>query len=135
MPVFMLIIETRIALFCFLFAVETHPPLSLFFVEDFVWKDTDFYEFVFKDEWDALSTTKKETDNPKGKTQTVLLNADTITVNIEEKTSIQIDLNQKYNFIDLQTNNKPKNMEFDISEQSFDWWLCTVDDCVTFLFF
>ena len=49
-----------VCLFCFLFAVETHPPLSLFFVEDFVWKDTDFYESVFKDEWDALSTTKKE---------------------------------------------------------------------------
>jgi len=49
--------------FCFLsllFSVEAYSPRPLFFVPDFVWYDTDFYEEVFKDEWEGLRLTKKE---------------------------------------------------------------------------
>ena len=53
--------------------------------------------------------------------QKILLTNDTIYVNINQKTNIQINLKPNYIFLDLKTKEKPPEMEFNIKEQSFEW--------------
>ena len=47
-------------LVCFSFCFELSTPHPLFVVENTTWYDVDFYEQVFKEDWDALSLSKKE---------------------------------------------------------------------------
>ena len=43
----------------FSFCLELHKPKTLFSVEGGVWSDADFYEQVFKEDWDGLDLKKK----------------------------------------------------------------------------
>jgi len=64
-------------------------------------------------------TAKQEKNQTK---QTVFLGkADTIIVNVGEKTKVKLNLNKEYNFIDLTTNIKPESMNFDVSDLVFYW--------------
>ena len=44
----------------FSFCLELHEPKTLFSVEGGVWSDVDFYEQVFKEDWEGLDLKKKE---------------------------------------------------------------------------
>ena len=43
----------------FVFSVSLEAPIPLFSVDNQTWYNVDFYEHVFKDDWDALSINKK----------------------------------------------------------------------------
>ena len=45
---------------CFSFALTLQEPLLLFSVEDKVWYNTDFYEQVFKEDWEAMTQKKQK---------------------------------------------------------------------------
>ena len=45
---------------CFGFSLELNQPRPLFAVDSVVWYDVDFYETVFKDDWEGLNEQKKE---------------------------------------------------------------------------
>ena len=90
----------------------------------------DIIEFV-SEKKEIIETVQlnKEPIIPPKNTQTkdlvkkekIILNSDTVNVNIGQNTNIFIDLNPEYNFIDLETIQKPKNMSFSIDSLSFNW--------------
>ena len=43
----------------FVFSVSLEAPVPLFSVDNKTWYNVDFYEHVFKDDWDVLSVDKK----------------------------------------------------------------------------
>ena len=45
---------------CFGFSLELNQPQPLFAVDSVVWYDVDFYENVFKEDWEGLSALKKQ---------------------------------------------------------------------------
>ena len=62
-----------------------------------------------------------ENNNNIQSSERVILNSDTVSVNIGQNTNIFIDLKSEYNFIDLETIQKPDNMSFTIEELAFNW--------------